>query len=161
MLGKIVSGAQTGVDRAALDAAQACGFNAGGWCPAGRKAEDGKIPAHYPVTELANAGYLERTERNVIDSDATLIIYFHALSGGTRQTHRFCIRHNKPHLLIDAETESTEQAANRAFAFIEEQRIGTLNVAGPRASGEIRGYDYSKELIRQILTSSSTAVRSI
>lgn len=80
---KIVSGAQTGVDRAALDAALENGVELGVWCPEGRLAEDGIIPEKYPVKELPNSGYSERTKRNVIDSDGTVIIYFAHPSGGT------------------------------------------------------------------------------
>ena len=80
---KIVSGGQTGVDRAALDAAMECGVGAGDWCPEGRLAEDGVIPPNYPVKELPNARYTERTRRNVIDSEGTAIIYFDYPSGGT------------------------------------------------------------------------------
>jgi hypothetical protein len=80
---RIVSGGQSGVDRAALDAALALGVNAGGWCPEGRLAEDGVIPDIYPLKELPMAGYRQRTKKNVIDSDGTLIIYFGFPTGGT------------------------------------------------------------------------------
>ena len=84
----IVSGGQTGVDRAALDAALAMGVEAGGWCPEGRTAEDGIIPDRYPVIGLPGAGYPERTRQNVIDSDGTLIIYFGFPAGGTELTNQ-------------------------------------------------------------------------
>lgn len=84
-LARIVSGGQTGVDRGALDAALAAGFPCGGWCPEGRMAEDGAIPPHYPLTELPGADYKQRTKRNVMDSDGTLVIY----SGNVRRTDRF------------------------------------------------------------------------
>jgi len=71
---KVISGGQTGVDRGTLDAALAFEVECGGWCPAGRLAEDGTIPKRYPVMELANAGYAERTARNVADADGSLII---------------------------------------------------------------------------------------
>lgn len=145
-----MSGAQTGVDRAALDAAMACGIEAGGWCPQGRIAEDGVIADSYPVTELATAGYRERTLQNVIDSDGTLIIYFGYLSGGTEQTLGFCIAQCKPYLLIDGEELSVQRASQRLWRFIEDKEITILNVAGPRASGEARAYDYTTGVIHQL-----------
>ena len=92
---KIVSGGQTGVDRAALDASLESGVEAGGWCPEGRKAEDGTIPEKYPVKELPKAGYRQRTKRNVIYSDETAIIYFGYPTGGTEQTIVFSIMGRK------------------------------------------------------------------
>jgi predicted Rossmann-fold nucleotide-binding protein len=72
---KIISGGQTGVDRAALDVALRHGIECGGWCPAGRLDEFGKIPDHYPVQELQGGGFTERTLQNVKDSDGTVVIY--------------------------------------------------------------------------------------
>lgn len=71
---RVISGGQTGVDRAALDVALELGLPCGGWCPAGRRAEDGPIPARYPLTETAGADYVERTRRNVVEADATLVL---------------------------------------------------------------------------------------
>jgi hypothetical protein len=96
MLLRIVSGGQTGVDRAALDVALKHEMSCGGWCPDGRLAEDGIIPDKYPVKALAKSGYLQRTEQNVIDSDGTLIIYFDNLSGGTEQTFFFVLNIKSP-----------------------------------------------------------------
>ncbi|MCU7843935.1 MAG: putative molybdenum carrier protein [Candidatus Thiodiazotropha sp. (ex Monitilora ramsayi)] len=149
---KIVSGAQTGVDRAALDAALESHNPAGGWCPQGRTAEDGIIPEIYPVTELPNAGYRERTKQNVIDSDATLIIYFATLSGGTLFTADCCHELNKPHLLIDADKRSVEDAAEEVLSFIKRHKVTVLNVAGPRASGDARAYGYAKQLVLTTLS---------
>ena len=92
---KIVSGGQTGVDRAALDAALESGVSAGGWCPEGRQAEDGPIAEKYPLQELPDGSYKERTLKNVQDSDATVIIYFESISGGTEETLSFCINGKK------------------------------------------------------------------
>jgi len=89
---KIISGAQTGIDRGALDAALALGFPCGGACPQDRAAEDGRIPDRYPVTELDAGKYRARTIQNVLDSDGTLIIYCSLLSGGTEQTVAHCIK---------------------------------------------------------------------
>ncbi len=148
---KIISGGQTGVDRAALDVALAHNIEAGGWCPQGRKAEDGVIAEIYPVIELPNAGYSQRTRKNVLDSDGTVIIYFGRPFGGTEQTIAFCIKEKKPYVLIDAEEMIIKNAAKKIKAFVSQYAISVLNVAGPRASGEIRAYEYTKKLIHRVL----------
>jgi hypothetical protein len=150
-LSRIVSGGQTGVDRGALDAALACGFPCGGWCPHGRLAEDGSIPEHYPLSELAGAGYEQRTRQNVIDSDGTAILTSGALEGGTRGTLERCIRYGKPHLLIDASTRTPDCSAREIAAFVERERISTLNVAGPRASKWPGARDYAQEVVSRLL----------
>ena len=96
----IVSGGQTGVDRAALDVAIAIGIGHGGWCPAGRLSEDGTIPSRYDLQETDSPEYPVRTEKNVIDSDATLLLYEGRLKGGTLLTRRICVRHGKPDLVV-------------------------------------------------------------
>lgn len=82
----IISGGQTGADRAGLDAAMEAGFSVGGYCPKGRLAEDGRVPDHYPLIELTKGGYPARTEKNVVESDGTLILNIGKLSGGTKYT---------------------------------------------------------------------------
>src|SRR5881227_4355964 len=131
---KIISGGQTGVDRAALDVALKNGIDCGGWCPAGRLDEVGRIPDRYPVRELEHGGFTERTLQNVKDSDGTVIIYPGKLSGGTEQTVRFCIELQRPHQLIDASKISAKEAAKLIADFVRETKIDILNVAGPRAS---------------------------
>ncbi len=148
---KIISGAQTGVDRAALDAAREQNIEIGGWCPEGRKAEDGIIPEHYPVIELPGASYRQRTRQNVIDSDGTAILYFEYPTGGTEQTIGFCIKNKKPYVLLDAEELTIKRAVKKINAFIDKFEISILNVAGPRASGEPRAYNYAKEVIYHTL----------
>ena len=131
---KIISGGQTGVDRAALDVALRHGIECGGWCPAGRLDEFYKIPDHYPVRELPGGGFTERTLRNVKDSGGTIVIYSVILRGGTEQTVRFCVELERPHQLIDASRIATKDAAELIAAFVRNNKIGILNVAGPRQS---------------------------
>src|SRR5947209_12411896 len=97
---KIVSGGQTGVDRAALDVALELGLPCGGWCPKGRLAEDGVVPDRYPLDEAPTASYPERTRLNVRDSDATLVLSWGAPQGGTLLTVRACQGQGKPHLVL-------------------------------------------------------------
>ena len=129
----IVSGGQTGADRAALDWAIARQVPHGGWCPAGRLAEDGLIPDHYQLRETPSAAYPERTRLNVEDSDATLIVSPHPLEGGTLLTIKHAEEVDKPMLIVTRENE--EDAPEFLRAFIQEHEVGILNVAGPRASG--------------------------
>lgn len=128
---RIVSGGQTGVDRAALDAAIALGLPHGGWCPAGRRAEDGPISRKYLLRETRSPKYGVRTRRNVRDSDGTLILHRGELSGGTELTRRIAIELNRPLLIIDLDAPPELELVRR---WIEEQEIRVLNVAGPRES---------------------------
>lgn len=148
---KIISGAQTGVDRGALDAALENNQQCGGWVPEGRKAEDGVIPEIYPVQALAGAGYRQRTRKNVEDSDGTVIIYFGMLNGGTEQTLHDCLSERKPYLLLDAIEVPAERAALRIQAFLNHIEGKTLNFAGPRASSEPGAYDYSKDVVNKFI----------
>jgi hypothetical protein len=154
-LQKIVSGGQTGVDRGALDAALECGFPCGGWCPPGRRAEDGPTPLTYPVVELAHGGYAERTVQNVVDSDGTLVIYFGELEGGTAKTVRHCIDRGKPCKIIDACEVTVDRAAQLVAAFVATHRIACLNVAGPRRSKTPKAEAYARAVIRTLLRQES------
>ncbi|MDA7948733.1 MAG: putative molybdenum carrier protein [Hyphomicrobiaceae bacterium] len=136
MLTRIVSGGQTGVDRGALNAALAAGIDAGGWCPKGRRAEDGAIPDKFPVQEMESADYAHRTKANVRDSDATLILTHNPkLSGGTKLTRTFAVELKKPHLWADPAGDLAEEA-RRVADWMEAEQVHVLNVAGPRESGE-------------------------
>jgi hypothetical protein len=131
---KIVSGGQTGADRAALDWALAGELPCGGWCPKGRKAEDGAIDSKYPLKESSSTSYLQRTEWNVRDSDATVLFSISpVLSGGSKRTVEFARKHDKPWLHVHA---GQSNAAERLRVFLEDNVIATLNVAGPRESKE-------------------------
>jgi hypothetical protein len=132
----IVSGGQTGADRAALDWAIFHGVAHGGWCPKGRKAEDGEIPAHYQLAEASSASYLQRTEWNVRDSDGTVIFTLAAaLSGGSRRTAQFADKHGKPWIHLAARGDY-EPPGRRLAEFVREHGIERLNVAGSRGSKE-------------------------
>ena len=150
---KIISGAQTGVDRAALDIALKHGIESGGWCPTRRLDEFGRIPDCYPLKELENGGFTERTLQNVKDSDGTVIIYPGKLSGGTEQTVHFCVEQRRPHELIDVSNVSIEKAAQLIADFVRENNVATLNVAGPRASEWPEGYDYAAQALDIFLNS--------
>ncbi len=140
---KIISGGQTGVDRAALDAALKYGIECGGWCPAGRLDELGRIPDRYPVKELEEGGFTERTLQNVKDSDGTVIIYFDKLRGGTEYTVECCNKLQRPHVLIDAAKTSSECAAKLMVDLVQNHKSDILNVAGPRESEWANGYTYA------------------
>jgi hypothetical protein len=148
---KIICGGQTGVDRAALDVALRQGIECGGWCPAGRLDEFGEIPEHYPVQELQGAGFTERTLQNVKDSDGTVVVYSGELRGGTEQTVRFCVDLQRPHQLINASKTSAEAAARVMADFVGENKIGILNVAGPRQSEWPEGYNYTSRALTVFL----------
>jgi hypothetical protein len=130
-MAKIISGGQTGVDRAALDAARTLGLPLGGWCPRGRRAEDGAIPPDYPLRESLARGYADRTLRNVSEADATLILCRGELSGGSRLTAGLALRLGKPALVVDL---ASRPSVRRVLDWFRQHRVAVLNVAGPRES---------------------------
>jgi hypothetical protein len=146
------SGGQTGVDRAALDAARALGLSTGGWIPRGRLAEDGAIPASYQgLRETPSADYAERTTWNVRDCDATLILYRGVLGGGSAFTHDEAVRLGKPCLTLDLEALTTGDAVEAARAWLAGVVGSRLNVAGPRASGDPTVYGQTRMLLAALL----------
>jgi hypothetical protein len=134
MIERIVSGGQTGVDRAALDAALELGVACGGWCPKGRCAEDGRLAARYPLRETTSAGYPQRTEWNVRDSDGTLILARGELRGGSALTAALARRGAKPCLVVDLTRDAAVRAVAEAVAWLRANAVRVLNVAGPRES---------------------------
>ena len=150
---KIISGGQTGVDRAALDVALKHGIDCGGWCPAGRLDELGRIPDRYPLKELKQGSFAERTLQNVKDSDGTVVIYFGELRGGTEYTVQCCIEQKRPHQLIDAAKVSAEDAAKLIVDLLRAHKIDILNVVGPRASEWKDGYEFASRALDLYLDS--------
>ncbi|HBE70784.1 MAG TPA: molybdenum cofactor carrier [Planctomycetaceae bacterium] len=148
MIKRIVSGGQTGVDRAALDAAMELGVQHGGWCPKGRSAEDGPIDTRYLLTEHSSPEYADRTRQNVLDSDGTLIIYRKRLSGGTALTNRLAKTLNKPLLRIRVDLTVDY---DKAVAWLAEHQIATLNVAGPRGSSNPGLYEEAKAVVTRLI----------
>ena len=180
---KIISGGQTGVDRAALDVALRHGIKCGGWCPAGRLDEFGTIPDHYPVQELEQGNkegrsldrpdgletavpwekpdiFAKRTVANVRDSDGTIIIYRDQLRGGTEYTVECCKQLKRPQQLMAASKISAEDAAKLITNFVRENKIGILNVAGPRQSEWPDGYDYASRALSAFVKSIMSTSKS-
>lgn len=145
---RIISGGQTGVDRAALDVAIELGLEHGGWCPRGRRAEDGYLDECYLLQETDSPEYHIRTERNVSDSDGTLILAYGPLTGGTRLTQVFARRHGRPCLVIDLEQAFDADAVRRWLATHD---VAVLNVAGPRESTSPGIYVIASNVLHGIL----------
>ena len=140
---KIVSGGQTGVDRAALDWAIQAGLRHGGWCPKGRRAEDGPIPARYNLDEAKSANYPERTRRNVRGCDATLILNRGEMEGGTLETLRYAEVRSKPVLVVQLGDGIDPEELERVRHWLDAHAIHVLNVAGPRESKRPGIYEQS------------------
>lgn len=129
---KIISGGQTGVDQAALDFALDYGFECGGFCPRGRKSEKGTIPNRYPVSEIDSEDYIDRTKKNILESDGTWILRDRReISDGTVDTINLCKQLLKPHLIINLEHDIESSVI---LNWLTEFQIGTLNIAGNRES---------------------------
>ena len=132
---RIISGGQTGVDRAGLDVAIYLEVEHGGWCPAGRRAEDGVIPDVYQLRETTQRDYAVRTEKNVVDADGTLVLFEPPLSGGTALTVALSRKHRRPHLAINIHEQVPDAAAvATVHDWVRDHGIEVLNVAGPRES---------------------------
>ena len=144
---KIISGGQTGVDRAALDFALNNGINCGGWCPLGRKAEDGKISDKYPLLETKSSKYSERTKLNVQNSDGTLIFFNQTLDKGSTLTATLANKYCKPlfYYNFSANTNFSE-----ITLWIDSNKIKILNIAGSRESNSTGIYTKTYTLLNKI-----------
>lgn len=137
------------MDRAALDVAIELGLEHGGWCPRGRRAEDGIIPPRYHLRETVDNDYSSRTRLNVKDADGTLIIYRDELEGGTELTAHFAGEVHKPVLIVDVE----HPVDTGTFKdWLQRHHIGTLNIAGPRESKKPGIYKQTVDLLRGLLS---------
>lgn len=144
----IHSGGQTGVDRAALDAALTAGMPVGGWCPQGRRAEDGPIPPRYPLRETPTPEYAERTAWNVRDADATLVLTRGTPTGGTATTINVARDLGRPLLVIDPnEADDIEPVV----VWLRERDVAVLNVAGPRESTAPGIYAEARQFVARLL----------
>ncbi len=147
MFAKVISGGQTGVDRAALDVALELDVPAGGWCPKGRKAEDGSLALRYPLTETPSEEYWQRTEWNVRDSDGTLVLTRGAPTEGTAYTIEVARKLGKPCLVLDL-TDAPNESAVKDWA--DEHEVRVLNVAGPRESKCPGIYAQAEQFLRKV-----------
>lgn len=151
LIAKIVSGGQTGADRAALDWAIENGIPHSGWCPKGRLAEDGPIDARYNLQETPTANYPQRTEWNARDSDGTVVFSIGPLlSGGSKKTVTLAQKHGKP--VIHISRDGTPNPREALLAFVRSNGIRTLNVAGPRGSKEPEVAEFTKTVLGALLS---------
>lgn len=151
MIEKIVSGGQTGVDQAALDAAIAHGMSYGGWLPSGRRTEKGPLPVRYKMQVLTSGGYPDRTRKNILDSDGTLIITKGVLTGGSALTAKIAVSRKKPLLHIDLSQLSQEEYQVLIIEWLSKYQPKILNIAGPRASSDNNIYDTAFTVVSELL----------
>ena len=150
MIDKIISGGQTGADRAALDFAIKHDIPYGGWVPKGRKTEDGTLSEKYRLQEMPTGQYVKRTEKNILDSDGTLIVSHGLLTGGSALTRELAQQHRKPWIHIDLEMISCPEAAGMIREWIERHGIKVMNVAGPRARKDPKIYEAVMDLLEEL-----------
>lgn len=149
ILRRVVSGGQSGVDRAALDSAMFAGIPCGGWCPLGRRAEDGPIGELYIMDETPTEDYAERTNWNVRDSDATLILTDGDVNGGTALTMDYATQLHRPMLHMDFRWHPDPQPV---LEWLVKERVYTLNVAGPRESKSPGIYQKSRAFLDKLFS---------
>lgn len=152
MIEKIISGGQTGADRAGIDFAIKHNIPYGGWLPMGRKTEDGTLPNHYQLQEMPTPDYSKRTEKNVLEGEGTVIVSHGFLTGGSALTREFAKQHRKPWIHLDFKELSISDAAARLLSWIERNNIRILNVAGARARKDPKIYEATMALLEKALS---------
>ena len=150
---KIISGGQTGADRAALDYAIEFNILYGGWVPKGRKTEDGTLPDKYKLQEMPTSDYSKRTEKNIHTADGTLIVSHGRLTGGSALTQFISEKRDKPFIHVDFNRMSIDEASEAVRIWLEKNQIETLNVAGPRASKDPAIYEATRRLLDAVFRS--------
>ena len=153
IVNKIISGGQTGADRAALDFAISHKIPYSGWLPKGRRTEDGILPKKYILKEMPTGEYSKRTEQNILDSDATLILSHAHLTGGSALTQSLAEKHGKPCIHIDLSKVDMRKACLIVNIWMHRYKIKVLNVAGPRASKDQIIYQATIDLLERVLIS--------
>ena len=151
MIEKIISGGQTGADQAALDAAIKIGIPHGGWVPKGRITENGPLPDKYKMIEMPTKSYPERTDKNITESDGTLILSHGLLTGGSEYTRKLALKFNKPLLHVNLSKKTRFDTAVLINNWIVDYDIKTLNVAGPRASKDSKIYQATLDIMQSVL----------
>jgi putative molybdenum carrier protein len=144
---KIISGGQIGADQAALDVAIKLGFPHGGWIQKGRKTQSGMLPAKYQLKELSTAGYKQRIEQNIIDSDGTVIISHGEPTGGAEYSRKMADKHRRPCLHVDLKESSTFVISSKINTWVLENNIDVLNVTGSRASEDSTIYKDTMDIV--------------
>ena len=150
MITKIITGGQTGADQAALDFAMQNGIPHGGWIPKGRKTENGILPDKYHLDEMPTASYPKRTEKNILDSDGTLIFSRGTLTGGSALTRKLAKQHNRPWLHVDLDKVTAREAVQMIAEWLDGNEIENLNVAGPRASKDPGIHDFVVDIFNRV-----------
>lgn len=151
MIRKIISGGQIGADQAALDVAIKLGFPHGGWVQKGRKTQSGILPAKYHLKELPTAGYKQRIEQNVIDSDGTVIISHGEPTGGAEYSRKMADKHHRPCLHMDLKENSTFIIASKVNTWVLENNIEVLNVTGSRVSEDSTIYKDTMDIVEGVI----------
>ncbi len=152
LIKQLISGGQTGADRAALDLAIALNIPYGGWLPKGRKTEEGPLPDKYQLQELPTGEYKKRTEKNILDSEGTLIVSHGELSGGSALTRDLAKKHKKYWIHLDMKDLPLEIAAEKLKSWIAINNISVLNVAGPRGSKDPKIYKATMDLLEKVFS---------